>query len=146
MRPTTLEAKFARGYKPGAAGQCWPWTAGCDRDGYGQIKHGGTTYRAHRVSYERSVGAIPDGLVLDHRCANRPCVNPAHLRPVTNRANILRGTGVPARNARKTHCKHGHEFTDDNTYTYTNARYPYGRRVCKTCVSERAGYPGPESR
>lgn len=31
----------------------------------------------------------------------------------------------------KTHCKRGHELTEDNLYTYDN------KRRCKTCVRER---------
>jgi hypothetical protein len=32
-------------------------------------------------------------------------------------------------NALKTHCRHGHEYTKENTYVRSN-----GRRSCKTCV------------
>jgi hypothetical protein len=31
-------------------------------------------------------------------------------------------------NGNKTHCKHGHEFSEANTY-----RYPDGERACRTC-------------
>jgi hypothetical protein len=48
------------------------------------------------------------------------------LEAVTNRENMLRGVGVCALNARKTHCKHGHEFTPENTYRVKN-----GGRACK---------------
>src|ERR1051326_2493639 len=39
---------------------------------------------AHRFVYELLVGPVPDGLVLDHLCRVKNCVNPAHLEPVTN--------------------------------------------------------------
>ena len=145
MEATTFEDKFLRGFSAGEGGECWEWTGGKDRDGYGQFTHAGHSYRAHRVAYERRVGEIPEGLVIDHRCKNPACCNPEHLEPVTNRTNILRGDGPAARNAHKTHCKHGHEFTEENTYYYENGDYPHGRRQCKTCVMERAGYTGPES-
>jgi hypothetical protein len=45
----------------------------------------------HRFAYELLVGPIPAGLVLDHLCRNRLCVNPNHLEPVTNSENPRRG-------------------------------------------------------
>ena len=71
---------------------------------------------AHRWSYEYFVGSIPKDLTIDHLCRNTLCVNPKHLDPVTRKENILRGEGFAARNARKTHCIYGHEFTKLNTY------------------------------
>jgi len=39
----------------------------------------------------------------------------------------MRGEGLPAKNARKTHCKRGHELSPENTYNRKN------RRACKVC-------------
>jgi len=74
------------------------------------------TVRAHRYSFERYRGFIPDGLQLDHLCRNRCCVNPWHLDPVTNRTNSIRSscTFVGA-NVRKTHCPNGHAYSFENT-------------------------------
>lgn len=58
---------------------CWVWTRGCGRAGYGSFYDGERTVSTHRHSYTISVGPIPDGLYVLHRCDNPPCVNPAHL-------------------------------------------------------------------
>lgn len=115
---------------------CWEWLARRDPDGYGTIKarREGLGDRAHRVSYALLVGPIPDGLVIDHLCRNRGCVNPAHLEPVTNGENLRRGDGVTSQNFRATHCKRGHEFTPENTYLKNSGR----RRVCRACLRLRA--------
>jgi hypothetical protein len=49
------------------------------------------------------------------------------MEPVTNVENVMRGEGVWAINARKTHCKRGHEFTEENTVKRN------GTRSCRTC-------------
>lgn len=112
--------------------ECWPWSAGRDRDGYGIFWNGRRGVRAHRYAYECEVGPIPEGLVIDHLCDNPPCCNPRHMSPTTNRANILRGTSPSANNARKSVCAHGHDLTPQNTY-YP----PGGGRHCRECHRER---------
>lgn len=66
---------------------CWKWTAAPMEIGYGTIRFGGKNQSAHRVSYEINVGPIPAGMQVDHICRNRLCVNPAHLRLVTDAQN-----------------------------------------------------------
>lgn len=110
------------------AEECWPWLGSKDTSGYGTIMWGGRRVGTHVLAYELVVGAVPEGLVIDHLCRNRACCNPAHLEPVTHRENVLRGRGPTAINARKTHCNHGHEFTPENTYLQQN-----GGRGCREC-------------
>ena len=107
---------------------CWEWQAALNRGGYGVFSANGKYTLAHRFAYERWVGSIPDGLVLDHLCRNRSCVNPHHLEPVTTKENILRGEGLTARNARKMVCKHGHPLAMSATKTGRRAR------SCPTCL------------
>lgn len=113
---------------------CWLWQAKINNRGYGLFSYDGRMQAAHRVAYELLVGPIPEGLDIDHLCAVRHCVNPAHLEPVTHRENLLRGSGFAAVNAAKTHCPYGHEYTPENTYT---SPHPDGGRICRTCKRER---------
>lgn len=113
---------------------CWVWIAGRVRGGYGAFYDEGRQVRAHRFSYERLVGPIPEGLVLDHLCSNPSCVRPDHLEPVTQRVNVLRSSTTWAtRNSTKTHCANGHEFTPENTLD----RGGSGWRGCRECGRNR---------
>ena len=128
MSKQSVSDRFWAKVNKATSSGCWEWTAGKHQD-YGVFGISSThLVKAHRFAYEEIVGPIPEGLILDHLCRNRSCVNPAHLEPVTNKENVLRGEGIAAKNAVKTHCKHGHEFTEENTYiTYR------GDRSCRTC-------------
>ena len=69
---------------------CWLWLRPLAKGGYGRIYIGGKSVYAHRYFYEQSIGAVPDGLVLDHVCNDASCVNPSHLEPVTQKENLRR--------------------------------------------------------
>lgn len=115
--------------------QCWPWPGRRDGGGYGIIYRDGRNHRAHRLIYESAKGKVPEGLVLDHLCRNPPCVNPAHLEPVTNRENTLRGIGPTAIHARATHCPSGHPYTPENVARWRKAE-PDSRQ-CRECNREK---------
>lgn len=106
---------------------CWLWQASLLHNGYAQFNTRGPSHLAHRWSYEHFIGLIPQGFVLDHLCRVRHCVNPHHLEAVTQRENLLRGDGFIGRQARQTHCVHGHEYTPENTIRDGN------KRRCHTC-------------
>ena len=128
QRLTHKEAlRFARKIRLTPTG-CWEWRASKSWLGYGMFNLRGRTRPAHRVTHEAVHGTVPTGLELDHLCRNRACVNPQHTERVTHRENVMRGTNVTARNARATHCIHGHPFDAANTYYKSD-----GGRSCKAC-------------
>lgn len=69
---------------------CWIWSGPRHPSGYGSIKWDGKATVAHRVVYTLIKGQIPAGLVLDHLCNVKMCVNPEHLEPVTGSTNTQR--------------------------------------------------------
>jgi len=101
---------------------CWEWTGWLSDEGY--------TSQVHRKIYRRLVGPIPDGLQLDHLCRIRHCVNPAHLEPVTNRENTLRGTSPTVIAHLADRCVAGlHDLVGANA-----RRRRDGRRQCWACL------------
>jgi hypothetical protein len=63
------------------SGDCWLWTAGLSDTGYGEINRGGEygMVAAHRTAWDLSVGPIPDGAWILHKCDVKRCCNPDHL-------------------------------------------------------------------
>ncbi len=106
---------------------CWIWSDVIDQDGYGIIQHTEKNrvlhLRAHRLSYEKFKGKIPEGLVIDHLCRTRCCVNPNHLEVVTISENTKRGG-----RSLKTHCPKGHPYDGDNLYLAS-----VNHRQCREC-------------
>lgn len=123
-----LIARFNEKFIPEPNSGCWIWLASTNQ-GYGVIKVGGRYKPAHRVSFLIAGGSIPEGLVLDHKCRNTACVNPAHLEPTTIGENIRRGDNH-YRSA--TNCKRGHQFTPENTLLLAT-----GSRACRACARLR---------
>jgi hypothetical protein len=137
MQTKYTDAQTARFWPKVQKGEgCWEWAASRSREGYGRFflgrdENGKHNALAHRFAYEVLVGPIPEGLQLDHLCRNPPCVNPAHLEPVTSRENSLRGEGLVGQRARQTHCLRGHPLSGSNVLI-RNCRP--GSRVCRACL------------
>lgn len=111
---------------------CFIWTGATYQNGYGILTINKKCISAHRASYFIYNGNIDTGLVIDHLCNNTYCINPLHLEAKTQRKNILRGKSNSAKNAAKTHCHKGHEFTESNTRIDKK-----GARVCHICIIEK---------
>lgn len=87
---TSVEERFLS--KVQKTNNCWLWTGAKDKAGYGHMRPDPTSRnvirKAHRVSYELYKGEIDQGLVINHLCRNRGCVNPDHLEATTTQGNI----------------------------------------------------------
>lgn len=112
---------------------CWRWTGSLSEAGYGNLGMTKTQdskigrVRAHRFIYLFLTGQSGEGLVCDHLCRNRSCVNPNHIELVTQYENSKRGNSFEHQRL-KTHCKYGHPYSKDNT------RFePNGARRCREC-------------
>lgn len=107
---------------------CWLWQGPLDRDGYGTFYFRRRNRRAHRVGYFHLNGAIPAGLVVNHTCRNRACVNPQHLHLVDAATNAMKDSSSPAYvNSQKATCPRGHAYDRK-----------YGKqRYCSICQSEK---------
>lgn len=113
-------------------GECIPWMAYIDKQGYG--RHGGRL--AHRIVWVRHNGPIPPPNIIHHVCGNKACVNVAHLMLLTPRQHIrVHKPGEIPNGVRRaaTHCKRGHPYDEENT-----AWTKYHTRRCRACTRDRA--------
>lgn len=115
-----------RGYKT----PCWIWQGG-KRQGYASRRKGHTTEGVHRVMYEERYGSVPEGMVLDHLCQQRDCINIDHLEVVSIGENVRRGTHPKMVAFREGTCVQGHPRTPENSYISAS-----GRQICRICRNE----------
>ena len=101
---------------------CILWQRSLDRYGYGRrTSRDGVRNAPHRWAVLDSGREIPDDMEIDHLCEVKACVNPDHLEVVTMSVNMRRRNDTCC-------CKHGHRWTEENTYIKAN-----GHRTCKEC-------------
>jgi hypothetical protein len=110
---------------------CWHWLASYTWDGYGRFKLNRQMMCAHRVSYLIYRGEIAAGLVIDHLCKNRSCVNPAHLEAVTIGENNRR-----AARSNELYCANGHKWESKVIYKHEKTSQ-INCRACNLAAAKR---------
>ena len=90
---------------------CIEWT-GAKSCGYGNIWVDGRNTKAHRYAWERINGPIPEGLLIDHMCFNRACVNVEHLRLATQGENQQNLQGARAKGSSGIRGVYFHKLTN----------------------------------
>lgn len=131
----------------GGAQDCWLWQ-GSTASGYGKFMVNRKLFGAHQFSYmlAHNLTELPKTIgngsrvEIMHSCDVPVCVNPAHLI-LGNSALNARDKTAKGRHplAARTHCKNGHEYTEENIYwakchTYFAADgTPWKVRHCRQC-------------
>lgn len=74
---------------------CWLWQLKLNHKGYAYenllVNGVYKKVRVHKKHWVEQHGPVPPGLMLDHKCRVRRCVNPDHLELVTHTENCRRG-------------------------------------------------------
>lgn len=122
-----IQDKFRKKIKIIDSG-CWLWLGSINKvTGYGYIGYRENGKQkmssAHRYAYTIFRGQIPQGLVLDHKCNIKQCVNPNHLEAVTQYENLKRAGFYSSINKSKQKCPRGHPYSNPND----------SHRICKIC-------------
>lgn len=128
----TTEQRFWKKVFVADPNQCWEWTASKDKFGYGWFWFDNKVAHATRyvAIYQMGIELLEDQVVC-HTCDNPGCVNLNHLfvgLHVDNMRDMVEKGRWSSGNAKKTECKRGHKFTEENTRIN-----PRGQRVCKAC-------------
>ena len=117
--------------------QCWEFLRGGTRGSRGQypaMMVNKTMVSVHRFSYELFIGPIPDGMTIDHKCANTRCVRPDHLEAVSSQENVRRHY-----REQRTMCRNGlHDISESILVMPWKSGPRAGRQImrCQPCFIE----------
>lgn len=119
---------------------CWLWDRGCTSSGYAVGRPAGSPRQVYIHRYVATIvygSSAMQGKHVLHSCDVPTCVNPDHLSLGTNNDNIA-DRDAKGRNywRNKTHCKHGHEYTEANTM---RVKCRSGtQRICRQCHNNKS--------
>lgn len=121
---------------------CWFWGNSKNTHLYGILMYKGIKYLAHRVSYHfYKNDKLIDGLVIDHLCNNKKCVNPNHLKQTTIYENAFRpkrwsklsnNRSIPAL-LFKGICKNGHVISSMQDISPCPSKFSACSYQCRKC-------------
>ena len=117
-------------------GSCLLWVGAINKvTKYGYTSISGKISSVHRAAwilYHKQ--EIPIGLVIHHTCNNKTCINPEHLRCITQKENLSQKDGLIMgnilRQKNKTHCPYGHTYTEVLEMKRGSLRT---HRICREC-------------
>jgi len=141
MKPVKDEAyyrEFIQARVKADENGCWIWQgfSPAPPNDYGYVFAYGRRWRAHRLAYKLWKGDPDPALDVCHTCDVKRCCNPDHLWQGTAKQNMRDAAAKQIwSRQRRNHCKHGHEYTPENTAIRVK---PDGRtcRLCKQCMKE----------
>lgn len=126
-RPIPSEVRRRASTKWVQSGDCRISTYSTGSHGYAQVgwRDNGKkrTVLAHRAAWEDVYGPVPEGMTLDHMCKTKRCVNPEHMRVLSNYENARRTSG---RDWPLGQCANGHPQSE-------TVQIPSGKLVCDPC-------------
>lgn len=140
-----IQRKICRRIVKDGDSDCFIWTGAPSIKGYGRIAINGKDLKVHRLVASLAYGRVPAGMVIDHLCRNRLCVNPKHLEIVTNKINLSRsdlvgksrseGNPWSRLRAGELCMAQRHALNDGDIVRRTNGKRIVSR--CKPCQYER---------
>jgi hypothetical protein len=114
-------------YDLGAPSNCYVSIYRGAANGYAHRKG----YLVHRAAYTAVHGPIPDGMVVDHMCFTRRCVNVEHLRILSHFHNAQRRHGADFPFGQ---CRMGHDDSMRKTYTFKRGGRTLTETRCGECL------------
>lgn len=124
-------------------GDCWISDYSVGSHGYSQVgwvPDGGPRSimtLVHRVAWSSVNGPVPDDMTVDHICHTKRCVNPDHLRLLTNQDNASDNLAVRINSDTGRKCMYGHPSV---------VRTSNGSTYCRECKRIRSAAQRSRSR